>query len=340
MSHAASASKIGPGNARGLRWRRRESARGFARIQVTEAVLVRQNPEEPLMLRNPERVWHGGTVATIDPAEVERRIGATREPIEVLAGGLANIHVRVGRDRVLRIQRDPSTLGKQIALLRQPWRWLRTPAVLATGADFLLLEFLELRPLPASAGEAVGRALAEIHAFTYDRTGHLDADLALATPFPGDGTGGFAARGYGRYSLSEAAPYLDPGIAARIAAFLDSDEHAGRDALDVPVLCHSDFKVSNLHTTPAGEVVVLDWEFAWAGPRLIDIGQLLRWNPPPSFVQGFENGYRAGGGVLVDGWRRIAAAIDLGSLLSVFAHNELARSTPDIERRIDEIVAG
>lgn len=292
------------------------------------------------MLQNPERSWHGAAAAAIDRAEVERRIGATREPIEVLAGGLHNINVRVGRDRVLRIQRDPATLGKQTTLLRRPWRWLRTPAVLATGADFLLLELLELRPLPASAGEAVGRALAEIHAFTYHRTGDLDSDLALATPFPGDGTGGFAARGYGRYGLSEAAPYLDPGLAARIAAFLDGDEHAGRDALDVPVLCHCDFKLSNLHTTPAGEVVVLDWEFAWAGPRLIDIGQLLRWNPPASFVQEFEHGYRAGGGVLVDGWRRIAAAIDIGSLLSVFAHNELARSTPDIERRIDEIIAG
>jgi len=54
----------------------------------------------------------------------------------VLTGGLANINVRVGRDRVLRIQRDPSVLAKETTLLRRPWRALRTPTVLETGTIF------------------------------------------------------------------------------------------------------------------------------------------------------------------------------------------------------------
>lgn len=273
---------------------------------------------------------------TIDRAEVERRIGSTREPIEVLTGGLANVNVRVGRDRVLRIRRDRSALAKEATLLSRPWRALRTPTVLATGEDFLVLEYVDLRPLPVSAGEAAGRALAEIHALAYAKTGELDGDLSLVAPSAYEG---FAARGYGHAGLSEAAPYLDRALAGRIAAFLDGNRYAARDALDVPVLCHSDYKVSNLHVTPDGELVVLDWEFAWAGPRLIDIGQLLRWNPPESFVSPFVEAYRAGGGVLIDGWRSIAAAIDVGSMLHVFAHNEVARSTADIECRIAEIVA-
>ena len=58
------------------------------------------------MLPNPERAWYRGAAAkTIDRPEVERRIGPTPEPIEALAGGLANINVRVGRDRVLRVNR-------------------------------------------------------------------------------------------------------------------------------------------------------------------------------------------------------------------------------------------
>jgi len=290
------------------------------------------------VLANPERAWHvAAAPAAIDRAEIERRIGATDEPTEVLTGGLANLNVRVGRDRVLRIQRDPSTLPKHVALLRRPWRALRTPAVLQTGADFLVLEYLDLQPLPASAGEAVGRALAEIHAYTYDRAGDLGDDLSLVRPLSDPG---FAARGYGHSGLREARPYLDPALAARIAAFLDTNEYAARDALDVPVLCHCDFKLSNLHVTPAGELVVLDWDFAWAGPRLLDIGLLLRWQPPDAFVRDFAAGYRAGGGVLIADWRRIAEAIDLGSLLSVFAHNARARATPDVERRLAEIVAG
>jgi hypothetical protein len=83
---------------------------------------------------------------------------------------------------------------------------------------------------------------------------------------------------------------------------------------------------------------VLDWEFGWSGPRLLDIGQLLRWQPPEAFARAFADGYRAGGGVLIEDWRRIAEAIDLGSLLFVFVHNALARATPDLERRIAEII--
>jgi hypothetical protein len=292
------------------------------------------------MLPNPERGWHAAAAAPIDRAEVERRIGATSEPIAALAGGLASTNLRIGRDRVLRIGRDPAALAKEAALLRRPWRGFRTPAVLATGADFLLLEHLELRPLAASvgAGAAVGRALAEIHAQTYATCGALAGDLTLGEPLPDEGGAGFAARGYGHAMLREAAPYLDAALAARIAAVLDRDPAAARDALDVAVLCHCDFKVSNLHETPAGELVVLDWELAWAGPRLLDVGQLLRWHPPEPFVAAFAAAYRDGGGVLVDGWRRVAEVIDLGSLLGLLAHQAAARSTPDVARRIAEIV--
>jgi hypothetical protein len=290
------------------------------------------------MLLNPERAWHAAAAATIDRAEVERRIGPTREPIEVLTGGLRNVNVGVGRDRVLRIKRDASDLGKETTLLRRPWRSFRTPAVLATGADFLLLERLDLLPLPASAGDAVGRALAEIHSLSFATTGALASDLSLVTPSPGGGETSFAARGYGHANLRDAAPYLGPALVARIAAFLDGNELASRDALDVPVLCHCDFKVSNLHVTPAGELVVLDWELAWAGPRLLDIGLLMRWHPPEAFVRAFADAYCANGGVLIDGWQRVAEAIDLGSLLGVYARNHAARSTHDVERRIAEIV--
>jgi hypothetical protein len=181
-----------------------------------------------------------------------------------------------------------------------------------------------------NAGEAVGRALAEIHALTYAKTGDLGADLSLVTPSPYEG---FAARGYGHAMLSEAEPHLDPALAARIAALLDGDAYAARDGLHVPVLCHCDFKVSNLHVTPAGELVVLDWELAWGRVAADRHRPALALHPPEPFVCAFVDAYRAGGGVLIDGWRSIAEAIDVGSMLGVFAHNE-------VERRLTEIVAG
>lgn len=286
-------------------------------------------------LENPEEAWSRAVLPAIDRAEVERRIGPTSEPIEVLAGGFANLNVRVGRDRVLRVKRDPSTLAKERTLLSRRWRTLRTPQVLAAGDDFLVLEWLELSPLvdTPSAGAAAGRALAEIHAITYPEMGLLAGDLSIQTPIPDDGSG----LGYVRAMLDEAEPFLDPSLPPRIRAHLIAiEEEAASAPRDTPVLSHCDFKVSNVHLSPAGELCVLDWEFAWAGLRLLDVGQLLRWHPPPAFERAFAAAYVEGGGVLAPGWRRISAAIDLGHMLGVFAHNPIMRTSGEIPRRIAE----
>ncbi len=291
-------------------------------------------------LRNPEAAWSRAvTPATIDRAEVERRLGPTTERIEVLAGGFANRNVRVG-DRVLRIK-DPSTVEKERTLLSRPWRAFRTPRVLDAGEDFLVLEHLPLVPLddgPATAA-SVGRALAEIHAVTYPETGLLAGDLTIAKPFPPEGWTHYGG-GYARFMLGEAEPFLDSALAARVRAFLDGVDDGPAAPVGAPVLSHCDFKVSNLHLLPTGELVVLDWEFAWAGPRLLDVGQLLRWQPPEPFVRAFADAYVAAGGELVGDWRRIAASVDLGSMLGVYAHNPIMRTTDDIPRRIAQIVDG
>ena len=288
------------------------------------------------LLANPEPAWSRAVLPTVDRAEVERRLGPTDEPIEVLSGGFANLNVRVGRERVLRIT-DRATLAKQVTLLSRPWRALRTPRVIATGDDFLVLEHLPLAPLDDSppVGAAVGRALAEIHATRYADSGLLAADLSLAQPFPPDGFGG---AGYVRAMLAEAAPWLDTALVARVRAFVDAHEAEAAAACDGAVLTHADFKVSNLHLLPDGALVVLDWDYAWAGPRLFDVGQLLRWRPPAPFVDAFAAGYRDGGGVLVDGWQRIAGLIDVGSLCGIYAHNPIMRTSDEIPRRIAETV--
>jgi hypothetical protein len=246
---------------------------------------------------------------TIDRAEVERRIGPTQEPLEVLSGGLKNLNVRVGHDRVLRIAAEPERLAREAQLLKRSWRALRTPALLASGADFLLLEHVAHVPLEDDPlhGAAVGRALAEIHA--------VPIEPSMARQSPDDGT---SIVDYGRWMLGEAAPQLGPELASRIGAFFDAHANAMIAAFDAPVLTHCDFKVSNLHWTTAGELLVLDWEFASVAARLIDVGQLLRWAPPEPFVRAFADAYRDAGGLLVDDWRRAAEAIDLCNLVGLF----------------------
>jgi Phosphotransferase enzyme family len=248
---------------------------------------------------------------TVDRVEVERRIGPTSEPLEVLSGGLKNLNVRVGRDRVLRIVAEPQRVAGEVALLTRPWRSLRTPALLTSGADFLLLEYVAHIPLEDDPlhGAAVGRALAEIHAVP-------DAQLSLSRQSLDDGS---SIVDYGRWMLTEAAPALGHALSSRIGKFFDERAEAMTSAFAAPVLCHCDFKVSNLHWTTDAELLVLDWEFASVAARLIDVGQLLRWDPPEPFVAAFADAYRAAGGVLADEWRRSAEAIDLCNLVGLYA---------------------
>jgi hypothetical protein len=299
-------------------------------------------------LPNPEREWMRAPVASIERDEVERRIGPTSEALEVLAGGLSNLNIRVGRDRVLRIYRgldsgtsfrDEAVVGKEASLVSLTWRWLHTPKVLARGRDFLLSEYVEHTPLAETHGAAVGRALAEIHSTTFPSTGLLRDDLSLVRPAdwgpPEEDE--FTARMYGHAQLADAAQVFEPELAARIARFLDTDPIAALDAVDVPVLTHSDFKASNIHWSVTGMPLVLDWEYAWAGSRYVDIGQLLRWYPPSEFVAEFAAAYVDHGGVLVEDWRRLAETIDLCALVGLYRHPQ-ARATDDVVRRIIETI--
>ncbi|AUX33939.1 MULTISPECIES: phosphotransferase family protein [Sorangium] len=287
------------------------------------------------LVRNPERAWERAAhVQTLARAEIERRIGPFSGDVEELAGGLANVNVRLGADRVLRVyRRDPAAASKEAGLLARGWRSFRVPAVLSAGDDFLLLEHVAHGPLQdtAACGAAAGRALAEIHGVGFDTAGFLGPDLAVAVPFA-DGVG--ALRSYVASVLDRLAPALRGELGDRVSAFLDA--HAGRlrELASAPVLLHGDFKASNLHWLPSSELLVLDWEFAYAGPALMDVGQLLRWGPGAEFVAAFAGAYRAHA-PLAEDFERWAAAFDLFNLVGLLDGVEpSSRRVMDIRGRI------
>src|SRR5262249_31223649 len=107
-----------------------------------------------------------------------------------------------------------------------------------------------------------------------------------------------------------------------------------------PVLLHGDFKASNLHWTLDERLLVLDWEFAYAGPALMDIGQLLRWRPPEAFVTAFAAAYQNHGGVLSADWRRSADVFDLVILAGLAGGAEPdSRRAHDLRARIERTCA-
>jgi Ser/Thr protein kinase RdoA (MazF antagonist) len=285
-------------------------------------------------LPNPERVWErAAPAATLVPADVEQRLGPTDEPLELLAGGHANLNVRVGGGRVLRIyRRDRDAAARERALLQRLWTSFVVPAVLNSGEDFLVLEYVPHAALTISAehGAHAGRALAEIHRTRFAQAGFLDADLHVAKPFD-DALDALTA--YARSELDRAADADGGDLRARLTRFLSGRLDALRAVAGPPVLLHGDFKASNLHWTPANRLLVLDWEFAYAGPGLMDVGQLLRWDPGGPFVTAFADSYRGDGGVLPADWRRTAEIFDLFNLVGL-----LGGASPGSRRAIE--VAG
>jgi len=288
---------------------------------------------------NPEPGWQAEQPARpVDRAEIERRLGPVCGEIVPLDGGLANDSFRIGPDRVLRIyRRDVSALHRERLLLSRERRNFRVPRVLGGGDDFLLLEFLAHAPLKNTReqGEAAGRAAAEIHRTRMNCCGFLGDALEVKTPlddFPRAMIEYAREQGAAR---PEHAPQLD-----RVAQCLA--EHSARLQAECarPVLLHGDFKASNLRWGNDGRLVVFDWEFAYAGPALLDLGQLSRWGVPRPFRDGLERGYVAEGGELSAEWDATAALFDLVNLSGLLAKSAPgSRQESDCRLRIEQTLA-
>jgi aminoglycoside phosphotransferase (APT) family kinase protein len=133
----------------------------------------------------------------------------------------------------------------------------------------------------------------------------------------------------------------DPGFepTAQLSAYLAGKVGAGHERLLAAAaaaepllatvagarqLLHSDFNPKNILVRDSAVVAVLDWEFAFAGTPLFDIGNMLRFSDgyPPAYVDGFVAGFRAGGGHLPARWREITEALDLFALADFLARPE------------------
>lgn len=89
---------------------------------------------------------------------------------------------------------------------------------------------------------------------------------------------------------------------------------AGRIAL-----VHADFNPKNLLVDPAtgGVTGVLDWEFAYAGAPLADVGNLLRFAEDEVFDAAVATAYAERAPDIEDGWLEVARALDLYSLIDL-----------------------
>ncbi|WP_327204065.1 phosphotransferase family protein [Paenibacillus tyrfis] len=111
-------------------------------------------------------------------------------------------------------------------------------------------------------------------------------------------------------------------------------------------LIHSDFNGRNVLLAPDGSggyevTAVLDWEFAFAGPPLVDIGNMLRYESTGSeFEHHFIRGYVQEGGVLPERWELKSKLADLIALLDLLnGAAESPNRAADLVWLIDRLLA-
>ncbi len=310
-----------------------------------------------------ERRW---AARSPDLADLQRRLtpwlGDRRiTHLEHAEGGLANATSRVevegwGSFSVRLHTRDPASADKEAALLGRMRELLPVPEIVFRVGDgetpitvsrWLPGERLwEVFPgLDATGcrelGRDCGEALATIGARRFAESGFLDRDLQVETPL-GPLREAFEAYCEGGMEAG-AAEKLGPDLAAAIRrAFREQGDLV--DSVDGdPRLVHGDFKGSNLLASRrAGTwqlTGVLDWEFAFAGPALFDVGQLTRWHRDldPAFEEGFAEAFVAEGELLPRHWQQVSALLDLVNLCGFLANDE---ETPIRDRAVVELVRG
>lgn len=281
----------------------------------------------------------------IEPAFPSQRV----RRYAILTAGLANTSYRFevegeSRGYVLRIHtRDSDAAGKELALMRllaaqpaprvplapliysdpEPRRG-KHPYSIWGFVDGTLLQDL-FRTLPArelvQIAAECGCVLAAIATHRFDRCGELGPALEIVHE-------------YGRPSEFVPEMVHRALFEGRAGARLG---HRLRDELwrvveqtaplltridDGYALVHADYKRSNLlmRQDDRGWTVaaVLDWEFAFAGPPLIDVGLFLRAGDalPAGFREAFVSALAAAGGELPEEWLALSRLLDLTSQMT------------------------
>jgi Ser/Thr protein kinase RdoA (MazF antagonist) len=267
--------------------------------------------------------------------------GADVVPLSGGYSGETFLVTGAGEQAVLRLYaRRPQRAAVDQALLERLRGLLPVPRVLEAvtvpgGADrppFLLLEALPGdrldvvlpaadEPLRRRLGEAVAGVLVLLATERMPRAGmFVDPGLEPA-PFPA--------------GAGDQLSFLEAHLGAPWFAALPAAERSGLRAVARQAraaaaetgriaLVHGDFNPKNLLVDPAtgGVTGVLDWEFAYAGAPLADLGNLLRFEQDPVFAGAVAGAYADRAPDVPDDWLEIARALDLYALIDLAARRQ------------------
>jgi aminoglycoside phosphotransferase (APT) family kinase protein len=174
----------------------------------------------------------------------------------------------------------------------------------------------------AEVGYNIGVTLAAIGSSTFAHPGFFHDGLHLDGQADDVAEEGSVAEGYLAYLSScifpgKAERWLGAELTARLWSFVTEYAHLLQATAGSRSLVHADFGGSNLLAQKERGtfriVAVLDWEFAFVGSSLFDLGNLFRyeWLLPDEFEAACLQGYVNHGGVLPPTWKKITRLFDL-----------------------------
>jgi aminoglycoside phosphotransferase (APT) family kinase protein len=190
-------------------------------------------------------------------------------------------------------------------------------------------------------GRAAGRVLAAIGTVSFECGGFFTGpDLVPSAA----GMPGSLQEFVERAQAGHAAIVMSPGELAGLRALAAHQTPLAASTAAAHQLVHSDYNRKNLLAVRRGGgwliSAVLDWEFAFSGSPLTDIGNMLRFRGayPRSFGDGFIAGYREAGGELPPDWRELSEALDLYALADFLTrppgHPYFAKAVSVIRERL------
>jgi aminoglycoside phosphotransferase (APT) family kinase protein len=295
--------------------------------------------------------------ALLSPVLQGGSIGSAR----LVEGGLMNTLYRVtpadgGADLCLRIfargqvswETERQTLAQVSAAVPVPDILLEGCGQPGSSHPYLVYRWIEgitlnecRRQMPSavfqSLAEPLGRLLASVAGCSFPAI--LDGKPSLADLLPVHEDR--LRRGLARRRLGDA---LADALLRRLEA-----EAARLGALDGRrCLAHGDLGGRNILVRPAPEGEgwqisgLIDWEEAFSGSPLWDVGSLFRYSKRYSeaFREGFERGYREAGGDLPQDWWRTARLLDATRLVALLnEEQELPVVFAESRELIEAVVA-
>ncbi|MBG0818691.1 phosphotransferase family protein [Planomonospora sp. ID82291] len=285
-----------------------------------------------------------------------------------LTGGFSGdtvlLHTDRGQEFVLRRYPRRNTCAVEAAVLGLLADRVPVPDVVHANADgtllgepFLLTRFVSGIPLNetfanadeqagAQLGQSVGQALAAVSSIRFDRPGFFSGDDLQPDARPPDHHDDLPA--FIEACLARAGAGVALSGSERKALVRLAADNAPLTAAVAGVarLVHADFNAKNIMVRPDSDgwqvAAILDWEYAFSGSPLFDVGNMLRYpgELPPGFQHGFLAAYHDSGGALPQHWEEISCALDLFALSELLTrpagHPMAAKALAVLRERIKD----